>query len=437
MRKLFLIIFINYIIITGLSGQSLEEVIASIPNPRIKYQWIHDGPELLGSRYSEINSLIDGLEKETSAEIALVIMPSIGENIPKEFATELFNTWKIGKKGKDNGLLIVHILDQRRIEIETGYGMEGIMPDVKCKWIIDEIMTPFFKAGSFSDGHLEAVKAVVRGIENPDINRDTLVSGVTLKPGVNVDKVKIEELKLVERKPSVPPEYFFVIIGFFIWMIVLLVYISKSVLKASPSLRYDYIKKTALYQNMGSIILGMGLCFILAIYHALLLLLAPLILIGLAIATYKLREKWLAKLRTEVWICSVCGKPMTRLSEKADDAYLETGQIAEEALDSLDYDVRVCKCGEVEKEVYPGKRPAAKCGKCGYKTFREKGSRIIKNSTSYSSGLSEHDFQCAHCGYEETIERIIPVRRSSSSSGGRSGSFGGGSSGGGGAGGSY
>lgn len=103
--------------------------------------------------YDYINSVIELTEQNTTAEIAVATFDTINESglTPKMYAVELFNKWGVGKKGKDNGVLVLLVLDQRRIEIEVGYGLEGILPDGKVGRIIRD-RTDYFKNGNYSEG---------------------------------------------------------------------------------------------------------------------------------------------------------------------------------------------------------------------------------------------------------------------------------------------
>lgn len=179
-------------------ADDLSDRIAAVPNPRPQNSWVSDPSGLVTARKAEIDSVINTLERETTAEVAVVILPTIGSQVPKDFAVALFKHWGIGKKKKDNGILVLHILDQRRVEIETGYGMEGILPDVKCRWIIDDVMRPYFKRNQFADGHLEIVQAIARGVRNPEISREDL-----LKPGTPFQD-NLEPPKQIEDAGTAP-----------------------------------------------------------------------------------------------------------------------------------------------------------------------------------------------------------------------------------------
>ena len=78
---------------------------------------------------SKIDSLISEVEEKTSAEIAVVTVKTVKPYDEVSYARQLFDTWKIGKKGKDNGILVIVAPKDRRMRIEVGYGLEGTLPD--------------------------------------------------------------------------------------------------------------------------------------------------------------------------------------------------------------------------------------------------------------------------------------------------------------------
>ena len=132
---------------------------------------------------------------------------------------------------------------------------------------------------------------------------------------------------------------------------------------------------------------------------------------------------------------------MTRLDERADDAYLDKGQLSEEHLGSVDYDVWLCgNCQQLE--VIPYKnwlRRYDRCRNCNYRTVSNS-SKVISSATYTSTGLRENRAYCNHCHHEEITQSVIPRKVKSSSSSSSFGSssrssssFGGGRSSGGGA----
>ncbi len=103
--------------------------------------------------------------EETGNQIAIVTTPDTSdEGSPKSFAVKLFKLWELGDAQKDNGLLILLSISDRRIEFETGYGLEGVLPDVTQKRIQREYMVPQFKKGDYQTGLLEGTYATLNKI---------------------------------------------------------------------------------------------------------------------------------------------------------------------------------------------------------------------------------------------------------------------------------
>lgn len=115
--------------------------------------WVNDFGGVISADYKEkLTSLIQELEEKTTAEIAVVTVNSISPYGEIEYARLLFDNWKPGKKGKDNGVLVLLAVKERRWRIETGYGVEGILPDGLCGEIGRNYMVPYFKQGKYAEG---------------------------------------------------------------------------------------------------------------------------------------------------------------------------------------------------------------------------------------------------------------------------------------------
>ncbi len=112
----------------------------------------------------------------------VTVSETSGVSYPKDFATELFNYWGIGKKGEDNGVLLLISVKDRRVEIETGYGLQEILPDVKVQQIIDTTILPNFKEGNFALGTVEGTKSLAVLLA-PSLKKELLSSNhPTLSP---------------------------------------------------------------------------------------------------------------------------------------------------------------------------------------------------------------------------------------------------------------
>ncbi|MDO8734782.1 MAG: TPM domain-containing protein, partial [Elusimicrobiota bacterium] len=83
-----------------------------------------------------------------------------GNDSIDDFSVKLFKEWGIGKKGKDNGVLLISSIEDRKVKIEVGYGLEGILPDGLCGEILDTYIVPYFKDGEYGKGMAAGVVAV-------------------------------------------------------------------------------------------------------------------------------------------------------------------------------------------------------------------------------------------------------------------------------------
>ena len=138
--------------------------VRDVPNPRQEYGgWVTDMANLLSKETeAKLDGMISELESKNGSEIAVVTVPETAPySSPKEFATELFNTWGIGKKGIDNGVLFLVSKGDKRVEIETGYGVESILPDAKVGNIIQKQIIPEFKQGKFETGIVAGTKSLI------------------------------------------------------------------------------------------------------------------------------------------------------------------------------------------------------------------------------------------------------------------------------------
>jgi uncharacterized protein len=99
------------------------------------------------------------LEK-TGTAIVVATVATIGDNTPSDYANRLYQIWGIGKKGEDKGVLIFLAVKERQVRIETGYGVEGILPDGLAGEILDQYAIPRFKEGDYGRGFAETMAEV-------------------------------------------------------------------------------------------------------------------------------------------------------------------------------------------------------------------------------------------------------------------------------------
>jgi len=112
---------------------------------------------------AETAGIMENLSREilekTGTAVVVATIESVGDSDPDMYANELYSAWGIGKKGEDKGVLIFLSLKERKIRIETGYGVEGILPDGLVGSILDRYVVPLLKQGDYAKGLLNAMIA--------------------------------------------------------------------------------------------------------------------------------------------------------------------------------------------------------------------------------------------------------------------------------------
>lgn len=150
--------------------------------------FVNDFANLIDSETKQnLTKLAVIVKQNTGSEIAIVTIDNIGNYSIEEYAADLFKKWGIGEKGKDNGILILLALKQRKVRIEVGYGLEGDFPDILANKYLEDYAIPYFKKGDYSKGFYALTYAIVNRfakINNADINQWLETA--------NVPKVKIK-----------------------------------------------------------------------------------------------------------------------------------------------------------------------------------------------------------------------------------------------------
>ncbi len=177
-RLIGLMLFLLVATLSFATGEEKQYTLQDVPNVRLNdaRQYVSDPSHILsGSARDTINAVLGRLEASTGIETAVVMLPSIGEEDIFNFAHELFRQWGIGKKKSNNGLLILFVMDQRKVRFTVGYGLEGTMTDAMSKRIQMQRMVPRFKAGDWDGGMVDGVRAaaqVLDGSMQPEPTED-------------------------------------------------------------------------------------------------------------------------------------------------------------------------------------------------------------------------------------------------------------------------
>ena len=351
--------------------------IEQVPNVQLENaaQYVTDPQGILsGQERDSLNAISRQLRDSTTSQMAIVILPAIDldkYDDARDFANQLFNYWKLGEKGTDNGVLVLLLTEpeQREITFEVGYGLEEYLPDGLCKHIQTELMIPEMKKGNYGSGLL--IGAV-------EINK--IIRGKSEFANDYISK-KDEEDSFMTKVML----FLLSIIGFITY---LLGYKPLKKIVDDPNLS-DYQKYVQLKENNS--MWGCGCLFT---------ILFPCLPLGII---YFLMVKRLRRQQLSAIVCDNCGEKNSQQVSTQDDESV------------TNYFFTCSKCGKVHKESI--KKTVHSSSQTGSKSSRKDDSY---DSSSSSYNRSSSSYSRSSSSYSRSY-------------GSSSGSYGGGSSGGGGA----
>jgi len=206
------------LIMMALITLSASPLIArDFPSPK---GYVNDFANVIPSETEvRIARMAEEIEKATSVEIAVVTVPNLGSyGSIEEYAVALFAEWGIGKKGEDNGMLLLLALQERRARIEVGYGLEGAFPDGLTGRIMDASMIPYFRNNDFGTGFLKSVEGIAGVIEKE--------YGVSLAGVSQTESAKYTQISSAPQLRRSPIYIIFVLLfvfgGRFLWPLLFL-----------------------------------------------------------------------------------------------------------------------------------------------------------------------------------------------------------------------
>lgn len=335
----------------------------------------------------KINEKLEALFRKTTAQVAVVAIKGDETTSARDLSMELFDLWKPGGKGKDNGLIIVLCVESRDVFLRTGYGLEGALPDAASTRIFNRDMAPYFKKGEWDKGLSAGVDAVC----------DKLYA-------------KYEDNGFAQKEPvDLMPYVQTYLLLCIVYFLIAIFAINAKVSKVDARHKMERI---GVLKKSSTLWLILGIVFM------------PAMLL-LAIWVYRIKSPGIRKAKIK---CD-CGNTMKLLSEDEEDEYLDTVKQLEEKVGSVDYDVWLCdKCHNTM--VFPYDKALSKyetCPSCGAKTYMKKYDTVIRPATALSDGLMKTVYRCENCGHSGEKTSVIPKKPPVIVTGG----FGGGGNGGG------
>src|SRR5437016_1461924 len=144
---------------------ALASPAAALDVPPLTGRIVDNAHLLPADRTASLSAELATHEARTGNQVAVLTLPSLEGEPLEEFSHRVATAWKLGRKGTDNGVLILVVPNDRKVRIEVGYGLEGTLTDLKSSRIIREEMVPQFRNGDFSGGIAAGVRAVLGTIE--------------------------------------------------------------------------------------------------------------------------------------------------------------------------------------------------------------------------------------------------------------------------------
>ncbi len=421
--KRYITIYIFVIcLLAGLSNRLLGQVYtpAEMPNVNIenRSRYVSDPAGLLTPQTREqADKMLWDLRQQTTVEAVVALPPSIGDESIEDWSLQLFELWGIGKKDKDNGLLLVISPESRAARILVGYGMEGVFSTIVCAHVIDDDVIPNMKDDNINAAVLDAVSSICKIASDPTVADEIRSSEKENYSGAGIKTLDSSVFKT-----------FILWVAGLMFLVALILFV-RNYFAFRRLDRYhrslEWRKTILIFTILTVCSLGSGLIFLL-----------------LAVWCYR-------HARTGKHICKECGNKMHRLPEDKDNDHLSLSQDFEEQIKTVDYDVWECdKCGATERYAYPEyQKKYTKCPRCGTIAMTVSEDRTVIPATYSHSGTGERISECKFCHYRTKKDFTIPKKerpiviippgggggRGFGGGGGFGGGFGGGMTGGGGA----
>jgi uncharacterized protein len=162
---------------------------ADVAVPPLSGRVVDQTGTLSASDAATLTQRLKDLETRKGSQVAVLIVPTTEPETIEQFSIRAAEAWKIGRKKIDDGALLVVAKDDHKLRIEVGYGLEGALPDVTARRIIDEIIVPHFRTGDFAGGISAGVDRIIRIIDGEPLPKPVPEVSHSVDPNMFFDIV--------------------------------------------------------------------------------------------------------------------------------------------------------------------------------------------------------------------------------------------------------
>lgn len=162
-KKIILLYFIYLFVFCHTNWAIAKDV---LPIPDLEGRVTDKTNTLSSIEREEITKLLSEYEKETTHQIGVLLIQTLNGESIESYSLRVANSWQLGQKGVDNGVLVALVMKERKIRIELGYGMEKYISDAQANSIIVNTMVPSFKEGNFAQGLKDGLQQIMDKARN-------------------------------------------------------------------------------------------------------------------------------------------------------------------------------------------------------------------------------------------------------------------------------
>jgi len=188
--------------------------------PYLTGRIVDDAEILSAATVQKLSAQLKAHEERTTNQVAVLTVKSLEGESVEDFAVRVFEQWKLGQKGKDNGVLVVVAPKDRRMRIEVGYGLEGTLTDATAARIIRDRMTPRFKNNDYDGGIAQGVSAIVSTLDGVEPSSSGTSASTDGGAGAKGFLSFLDSADVSEFEKDLPPWPMRILLGAFIFGII-------------------------------------------------------------------------------------------------------------------------------------------------------------------------------------------------------------------------